>query len=135
LSETQGDLRLSYISLTQKARHVAHVTLLNPLKEGHIMEKNTATVHVPSATHALMAVQYLLVIIGALLLAGLGVWLQHTLGNHSQVLSAQELTAPAAFAPQLKYDDEGNEMPLAFPNTEEQSVQRDWLVEELPPQF
>jgi hypothetical protein len=130
-----GDSRLSYISLTQEARHVAHVKLLSPLKEGHIMEKNTVTVHVPSGTHALMAVQYLGVIISALLLAGMGVWLQHTLGNHSQVLSAQELTAPAAFAPQLKYDDEGNEMPLAFPNAEEQSVNRDWLVEELPAQF
>ena len=99
--------------------------------------ENTKAVRVPSGTHALMAVQYLLVIIVALLLAGLGVWLQHTLGNHSQVLSAQELTAPAAFAPQLKYDDEGNEMPIAFPDTatQEQSAQREWLVEELPPQF
>jgi hypothetical protein len=99
------------------------------------MEKNTVAVHVPSGTHALMAVQYLGVIISALLFAGTGVWLQHTLGNHSQVLSAQELAAPAAFAPQLKNDDEGNEMPIAFPSAEEQTVNRDWLVEELPPQF
>jgi hypothetical protein len=104
------------------------------------MGKNSETVRAPGGTHALMAVQYLLVIIGTLLLAGLGVWLQHTLGAHSQVtsaqvLSAQELTAPATLAPQLKYDDEGNEMPLAFPKAEEKSTNRDWLAEELPPQF
>lgn len=96
-------------------------------------------------SYAFMVLQYLLVLIGALVLAGLGVWLQHTLGNHSQVLSAQELSsqqqAAVAIAtqraPQLKYDDEGFEMPIAFPNTATQAplAQRDWLAEELPPQF
>jgi hypothetical protein len=92
-------------------------------------------------SYAFMVLQYLLVLIGALVLAGLGVWLQHTLGNHSQVLSAQELSsqqqAAVAIAPQLKYDDEGFEMPIAFPSAATQAppAQRDWLAEELPPQF
>ncbi len=78
----------------------------------------SAPVRVPSDSPLVVALQYLMSVLLVLALAGLGVWLQHTLGSHSQGLSAPELTSQGAAA-QLKVDDDdGYQGGLApFPRT------------------
>jgi hypothetical protein len=95
---------------------VGYGVLLNPFKEDYIMKTSlkisahkSAPLRVPSDSPLVTGLQYLMSVVLVLALAGLGVWLQHAMGSHSQ--GPQELSAQAAVAPQLKYDDEGDEMP------------------------